>query len=181
MIQKCNVNKKKILNGTRNILEGCYCNVSSSNKIQLNHHYIIQGCHQALDEQGNKLVLKPYITFEFGQGKKKCRLQLKIFQCLNKLLGRRKDPRELETIGAMQRNYMNHQAKKRCEFSLTLFYYCFNYNKLHVHQCIRLRYQCIKYRCIYNIICFNVLNFVYQCKSQQVKRIQTLRWKPQNK
>jgi hypothetical protein len=45
--------------------------------------------------------------------KNKCRLQLEIFQCLKKPLGRRNDPRELETIGALQRNYMNHQANKR--------------------------------------------------------------------
>ncbi len=102
-------------------------------------------------------------------------------QCLKKPLGRRKDSKELKTIGAQQKNYMNHQTNNRCEISLTSFYYCFNYNKLHVYQCIILRYQCIKYCYIYNILCFNVSNFVYQCTSQQVKRRQTLRCKSQNK
>jgi hypothetical protein len=78
-------------------------------------------------------------------------------------LGRRKDPRELKTIGAPQRNYINHQAKRRCEISLTLFYYCFNYNTLHVYQCIILRYQCIEsigvsitlYVSMYQTLCIN--------------------------
>jgi hypothetical protein len=41
-----------------------------SNKIRLNHHQAIQGYNQALDEEGNKLMLKLYFMFEFGKGKK---------------------------------------------------------------------------------------------------------------
>jgi hypothetical protein len=70
LIQECNANKKNIFNVTRNIFECYYCHVSPSSKIRFNHHRIIQGCNQALDEEGNKLVLKPYPMFEFGQGKK---------------------------------------------------------------------------------------------------------------
>ncbi len=64
LIQECNVNKKKLPNAARNIFECCYCHASFSNKIWLNHHHVIQGYNQALDEQGNKLVLKPYPMFE---------------------------------------------------------------------------------------------------------------------
>jgi len=54
-----------------------------------------------LDEQSNKLVMKPYAMLESSQGYKKlCMLQLEIFLCLIKPLGRRKDARERETIGA---------------------------------------------------------------------------------
>jgi hypothetical protein len=41
-----------------------YCHASFSNKIWLNHHQTIQICNQALDEQGNKLVLKLYCSFK---------------------------------------------------------------------------------------------------------------------
>jgi hypothetical protein len=70
LIQECNVNKKRLLDVVRSIFECCYCHASFSNKIQLNHHRTIQGCNQALDEQGNKLTLKPYPMFESSQGKK---------------------------------------------------------------------------------------------------------------
>jgi hypothetical protein len=70
LIQECNDNRKKLPNAIRNIFECCYCHASFSNKIQLNHHWAIQGCNQALDEQGNKFMLKPYPMFDPTKGKK---------------------------------------------------------------------------------------------------------------
>jgi hypothetical protein len=65
---------KKLRDATRNIFECCFCHALFSNKVEFNHNQAIQGYNQALDEQGNKLVLKPYPMFEYGQGKKNCRL-----------------------------------------------------------------------------------------------------------
>jgi hypothetical protein len=76
LIQECNDNRKKLLDVTKNIFEFCYCHASFSNKIQLNHCWTIQGYNQALDEQGNKFMLKPYPMFESNQGKKLCKLWL---------------------------------------------------------------------------------------------------------
>jgi len=73
-----------------------------------------------LDEKSSKLVLKPYPMFEFGQGKNNVQFvfgNIFVFE------------KKLETTGAAQRKYMNHQAKK---------INCLNCIKLHMCQCTKL-------------------------------------------
>jgi hypothetical protein len=81
---------------------------------------------------------------------------------------KKKYSQKLKSIGIWQ------LSSKEKVWDLPLFYCCFHYKKLFIYQLIKLRYQSIKYCYIFNIVCFNISNFVYQCSSQQVKRRQTL-------
>jgi hypothetical protein len=99
--------------------------MSFSNKMWFNHHWVIQGYNETLDEKSSKLVPEPYPMFEFGQGKNSVQVVVGNIFVFEK---------ELETTGAAQRKYMNHQTKKNC---------------LNCIICVNVpnyRYQCINYR-----------------------------------
>jgi len=65
-----NKNYSMLLKTTLNVTTSCV--ILHQNSIQSSSSY--PRWNEALDEQGNKLVLKPCPMFEFGKGKKTCRL-----------------------------------------------------------------------------------------------------------